>query len=478
MKIILFLCLTASFLAAQKPNIIVIVTDDQGYADLGCQNSVPDIKTPHLDALAASGVRCTAGYITSPQCSPSRAGLITGRYQALFGVEEIAQCPLPLAEKTIAEHLAPAGYHTGFVGKWHLDPNILCLDFARKNIPAEELKRASRGYQIPARFIHKYRPAAQGFHDYFHGSMIHYHHNFDLQGNPLAKPQRTVEKRFRIDVQSDAAVAFIEKNHPSEKPFYLHLCYYAPHVPLEASQKYLDRFPGDMPTRRRYGLAMMSAVDDGVGRILAKLKEHQLDQNTLIVFISDNGAPLKGKRDTPIQKNGWDGSLNDPFSGEKGTLLEGGIRVPYLLSWPAKIPAKQTYQHPVISLDIAATARAAAGLPSDSTLDGKNLLPHLLGEISEPPHQNLYWCFWGQTAIRSGDSKLIRLPDGTEMLYDLKSDHSEKNNLLKTHPDQATKLRKLLTTWESRMVPVKPRAKLNAQEKDFFKNRLKKPKTK
>jgi arylsulfatase A-like enzyme len=446
----------ASFAAPARPNIIVILTDDLGYADLGCQGGVKDVKTPHIDALAAAGVRCTAGYITAPQCSPSRAGLITGRYQARFGLEEIALCPLPQEEVTIAERLKPAGYRSGFAGKWHLDVNVLCEDWLKKNVP--DLKPARRGYQVPPGVAEKFSPHAQGFDDYYDGELKRYRANYTLDGKAEPQPRLVSDDRFRVDVQSDAAVAFIGKNKAT--PFYLHLCYYAPHVPLEATAKYLDRFPGDMPVRRRYALAMLSAIDDGVGRIVARLKENGLDQNTLIFFTSDNGAPLKGMKDVPINNPGgaWDGSLNDPLNGEKGQLLEGGIRVPFIVTWPAGLPGGKTYDRPVSSLDIAATANAVAGLPNDPKLDGVNILPHLRGEVKSDAHSALYWRFWSQTAVRSGDWKLVRQSGNTESLFNLADDISEKHDQLSRHPDKAKELREMLTKWESQMVPPKPRA--------------------
>lgn len=429
-----------------------------------------DIKTPHIDALAGDGARCTAGYITSPQCSPSRAGLITGRYQARFGVEEISLCPLPVEEITIAERLKTAGYRTGFVGKWHLDVNVVCGKWILKNVP--NVKRQGNRFILPPNVNQPFAPQAQGFDDYYNGELKHYHTNYTLDGTSQARPELAHDDRFRVDVQSDAAVAFIEKNHSD--PFYLHLCYYAPHVPLEATQKYLDRFPGEMPERRRYGLAMMSAVDDGVGRIRKKLKQHQLDENTLIFFVSDNGAPLKGMKDAPLHLNGWDGSRNDPLAGEKGTLLEGGIRVPFVVTWPQQLPAGIVYDRPVISLDIAATAIAAAGLPQDSSIDGTDILPHLRGESQSDAHDSLYWRFWGQTAVRAGDWKLLRLDGGKhELLFDLSRDVSESTNLLNDEPERASRLRKRLLDWESNMVKPKPRGGLNAEEKEFFKDQLK-----
>jgi arylsulfatase A-like enzyme len=247
-------------------------------------------------------------------------------------------------------------------------------------------------------------------------------------------------------------------------------------VPLEATKKYLDRFPGDMPERRRYGLAMMSAVDDGVGRIRAKLKEYKLDKNTLIFFVSDNGAPLKGMRDIPINNPGgaWDGSRNDPLAGEKGTLLEGGIRVPFVVAWPHRLPAGKVYDRPVISLDIAATAIAAAGLPAAKSLDGVDILPHLRHELPSDPHEALYWRFWGQTAVRAGDWKLVRLDGGKkELLYDLAADMGESDDLMANEPEKATELRQRLMQWESEMIEPKPRGGLNSQEQEWFKEKLK-----
>jgi arylsulfatase A-like enzyme len=475
-KLTLLLCVSTPLCGTQAvaaPNVIVILSDDQGYADLGVQGVLKDIKTPHLDALAAAGVRCTSGYITAPQCSPSRAGLITGRHQARFGVEEIALCPLPLEEITLAERMRKAGYRTGFVGKWHLDVNVLCAAWVKDNLP--KAKRSSRGFVIPAEVRERFGPEAQGFDDFYDGELKRYHANYTLDGKAEPTPRYVDDSRFRVDVQSDAAVAFIEKNHAA--PFYLHVGYYAPHVPLEATKKYLDRFPGEMPERRHYALAMMSAIDDGVGRIVAKLKEHGLEEDTVIFFTSDNGAPLKGKKDVPIDKPGgaWDGSLNDPLSGEKGTLLEGGIRVPFVVTWPKSLPAGKVYDRPVSSLDITATAMQVAGLDADQAVDGVNLLPHLRGEASGDPHPALFWRFWGQTAVRAGDWKLVRLDGGaSEMLYHLGEDLGEKSNRIGTEPKKAAELRELLEKWESQMSPAKPRGGLNAEERDWFRDQLRK----
>lgn len=322
----------ASTAQAAKPNVIVILTDDMGWADLGVQGAEKDLKTPHLDALAAAGVRCSSGYITAPQCSPSRAGLITGCFQQRYGIDTIPDVPLPREAVTLAERLSPAGYRCGFVGKWHLEPNPLSVKWMEKELPGYS-KASKENPKIPLPQILRYGPGQQGFHEFFWGEMTSYRANFALDGRDLKPEGESVPmpKDFRIDVQTQAAVTFIERNHA--KPFYLHIGYYGPHTPLEATQKYLDRFPGPMPERRRYALAMIAAIDDGIGEIMEKLRAHGLEKNTLIMFTSDNGAPLKiNKPDSPIKGDpgGWDGSLNTPWVGEKGMLSEGGIRVPML----------------------------------------------------------------------------------------------------------------------------------------------------
>lgn len=465
--------LPASAADARHPNIIVILTDDQGFADLGCQGVVKDALTPNLDRLASEGVRCTDGYITAPQCSPSRAGLLTGRYQQRFGFDTIPDCPLPLEEVTIAERLRAADYVTGMVGKWHLDPNYLSAKWIAENLP--DVKRNARGQAlIPRGNILSYYPRAQGFDEFFKGESATYWVNYDLEGKSLAVEGKSLnDERFHVDVQTEAALAFIRRNHT--KPFFLYLAYFAPHVPLVATERYLARFPGPMPERRRYALAMIAAVDDGVGSILAALKENGIDDNTLLIFTSDNGAPLKlTKEDVQpvnVSTADWDGSLNDPWVGEKGMLSEGGIRVPFLLRWKGVLPAGKVFTQPVSSLDIAATAIAAAGLPADAKLDGVNLTPYLDGRESTAPHDALFWRFWNQAAVRSGKWKYIKAGN-REFLFDLTSDAHETRDLLAEQAEVAAQLRAKLTTWTNELtppgIPAKP---FNAEEKkwyDFF----------
>ncbi len=433
---------------SRKPNIVVILTDDHGFADLSCQGQLKDIKTPNIDSLARDGVRITNGYVTAPQCIPSRAGILTGRYQQRFGLEDNASIPLPLNETTLAQRMQKAGYVTGMVGKWHLEPNHTQIPWIKEHMPEADLK-SDRPVAIPGKLVKPYLPTARGFSDTFSGEMQRYWATHDLQGKQLAEGGEYVqEKSFRLDVQSKAAVNFIDRNH--EKPFFLYLAYYGPHVPLEATEKYLSRFPGKMPERRRYALAMLSAVDDGVGEVRQALQKHGIDKDTLIFFLSDNGAPLgMGMHDTPIseKKEAWDGSRNDPMIGEKGMLSEGGIHIPFIATWPGKLPAGKLYTNPVISLDIAATAVALSGQPASPELDGTNIVPYLTGEKADQPHQALFWRFWNQAAVRKGKWKYLQAPGEQRFLFDLESAEQEHKNLIADHPDIAKELAADLAQW-------------------------------
>ncbi|WP_196784655.1 sulfatase family protein [Crateriforma conspicua] len=409
----------------RRPNVVIIFTDDHGYSDLGCQGIVSDIRTPNIDRLAQSGVRFTDGYVTAPQCVPSRGGLITGQYQNRFGLESNPQARDAkimanfARTQTIPERLQAAGYATGMSGKWHLGaPQAI----------------TSHGFD----------------HVFFKNSNAQGFWNMDLQGQDIP-PTTQKGGGYHLDLISDFACAFIERY--KSDPFFFYLAYRAPHVPLDAPKKYLDRFPGDMPQRRRQALAMLSAVDDGVGRVMATLESNGLRENTLIFLISDNGAPLKiHKADTPGGGPGWDGSLNDPMNGEKGMLTEGGIRTPFVGCWPGTFPGGQVYSQPVISLDAMATTLAAAGLTIDDTIDGVNLLPFLTGESDGAPHDALYWRWLSQSAVRQGKWKYIRSND-REFLFDLETDASETTDLTSRHPDQVRRLRTLLTDWSQGLSP-------------------------
>ncbi|HQW30379.1 MAG TPA: sulfatase-like hydrolase/transferase, partial [Verrucomicrobiales bacterium] len=409
--------------ASDKPNFIVFYSDDHGYADLGANGSVADIRTPHLDALARSGVLAKHGYSTAPQCVPSRGGLMTGRFQGRFDLDNNGSALDGFnKETTIATRLQKAGYVTAHFGKWHLGPTT----------------------EIPK----------HGFtHTFSQNGQRPFSSNITLDGKDLPMGDLPPEM-YHVDACSHAAAAIIERYQ--KDPFFLYIAYRAPHTPLDAPQSYLDRFPGEMPGRRRAALAMLSAIDDGVGLVTGTLKKHQLTEKTLIFFIGDNGAPLKiHKIDSPLNGDagGWDGSLNTPLNGEKGMLTEGGMHTPFVVAWPGTIPGGQTYEHPVSALDVAATATAQAGITTNpGDLDGVNLLPYLTGEIKTAPHEALYWRWSAQSAIREGNWKLLRGGE-REYLYDLAADIEEKHNLVAKHPDIAARLRGKLTTWCDELNP-------------------------
>jgi arylsulfatase A-like enzyme len=440
---------SASVFCEAKPNIIVFFSDDHGYSDLSCMGMEKDVKTPHIDRMAAEGARFTDGYVTAPQCCPSRAALMTGRDQNRFGHISNGYGPLPLTETTIADRLDKAGYTTGMVGKWHLEPNHSDTAFMEKYKVPDPKK-------IPPALEFKFHPHSRGFQETFFGYLNRYSVTYDLEGNRFPKPKSIMTEGDRIDRQSDAAVTFIDLHH--EKPFFLYVAYYAPHVPMASSKKYLDRFPGDMPERRRYALAMLSAMDDGVGRVLDKLQEHKIDENTLIFFMGDNGAPLKRTMpDDPIELDGacWNGSKNTPLNGEKGMLSEGGIRVPYVMRWKGSIPGGQIIKTPVTSLDVAATSAAAAGMKVPEEMDGLNLLP-MLAKGEPLPRRALTWRFWRQSAIREGDWKLLKFSDQATYLFDLSKDPGEKNNLLDKQLGIAKKLAARLAAWNTELCPPHP----------------------
>ena len=432
--LLVFLLVTSIGQAEDRPNIIVFYTDDHGHADLSCQGVLDDIRTPNVDALAKSGVLARNGYSTAPQCVPSRAGLMVGKFQSRFGVETNGNSLDGFnTEQTIAERLKKAGYVTAQFGKWHLGPT-------------------------PKITEHGFR------HVYAQNSGGNFAANITLDGSD----QTVKPTRYHIDGCSKAAASIIERY--KDQPLFLYIAYRAPHVPLDAPKKYLSRFPGKMPERRRKALAMLSAVDDGVGLITQTLAKHQLTEKTLIFYIGDNGAPLKiHKLDAPGGGPGWDGSLNDPLNGEKGMLAEGGMHVPFVISWPGMIPAGQLYDHPISALDVAATAAELAGIESQrGDFDGVNLIPFLGGENRAAPHEFLTWRWGGQSAIREGKWKFLKGGD-REYLYDLDADIEEKDSLLKQHPEIASRLRSKLADWGTELKPPGlDAANLSTAAKKYF----------
>lgn len=449
------LLMPSATLCAQdvKPNIILIYSDDHGFADLGVQGSVNDIRTPNLDAMAREGIRFTRGYVSAPQCVPSRAGVITGRYQQRFGVEDNHKGPMPLAEVTIAERLKPAGYVSCQVGKWHLE--------SKGKKPRGKREEPEDGGNATA-----FLPLHQGFDEYFTGSMNSFVASHDLEGNRLEHaPQNLTDKRFRCLWQTDAALSFIERH--SREPFFLYLAYFAPHVPLESPEPWFSQTPEDAPKERRQALAMIAAMDDGVGRLRTKLGELGIEKNTLIFFIGDNGAPLA--------PGAWCGSLNLPLVGEKGMLTDGGVRTPFVAAWPGTLPAGTVYEAPVINLDVAATANALAGLPADPSLDGVNLMPFLLGEKTGQPHETLYWRWRSQAAVRDARWKLILLGNEDKYFFDLDSPEAETRNRLADFPEIAAGLEKKLMEWDAELPPPRLPRSIGGQEQVLYKKHVNRP---
>ncbi len=324
----------------------------------------------------------------------------------------------------------------------------------QKNRPGLKLEPKGR-ITVSAKDRIAYLPGNQGFDEYFTGEMNQYFTNYSLDGK-LREPGPLATKGFRIDTQTEAALAFIRRNQA--KPFFLYLGYFGPHTPLELAKPYVNQFKEDMPLRRRAALSMIAGIDAGVGRMMSLLKELNLDENTLIVFTSDNGAPIHKRRDSPLNDDdgGWDGSLNTPWIGEKGLLSEGGIRVPFLIRWPGSIPAGRVIDTPVSTLDIAPTAIAVSGAKAPANLDGINLLPILREPSSTMAPRILHWRFWNQIACRDERWKYLSVRNQKEFLFDLASDEHEKRNLADEHPDILTKMRAASHSWAAELQPAGP----------------------
>jgi arylsulfatase A-like enzyme len=419
--------------AARKPNVVILLADDLGYADVGFQGC-KDIPTPHIDTLARNGVRCTNGYVSGPYCSPTRAGLMTGRYQQRFGHEfnpggKDDHIGLPVSETTIADRLKAAGYATGLVGKWHLGSAA------------------------------KFHPQKRGFDEYF-GFLGGAHPYFPGQGVPILRGSDPVmEKEYLTHAFAREAVAFIDR-HKSE-PFFLYLAFNAVHTPMQAPEDRLKKFGAITDDQRRTYAGMLDPMDEAVGKVLDKLRAEKLEEDTLIFFFSDNGGPV-------MPGTTINGSRNTPLRGSKRTTLEGGIRVPFVVQWKGRLPAGTVYDHPVIQLDVLPTALAAAGVTvkPEWKLDGVDLLPHLAGKEKGQPHETLYWRLGKQMACRHGDWKLVRYDTTADVgdrkpvgkagisptkLYHLDRDIGEANDLAAKESGKVKELEAIWDKWSAEM---------------------------
>ena len=444
---IAMVCSLQSASSADSPNFLVIMADDLGYGDLGCTGS-ESIKTPHIDQLAASGTVFTQAYVASAVCSPSRAGFMTGRDPRRFGyegnlnsgAENYATRPellgLPTTEHTLGDQLKKVGYRTGIVGKWHLG------------------------------LSDRFHPNNRGF-DYFCGMRNGGHDYFPRQGKNRiernGEPVKEFSSPYLTDFFSDEAVRWIEK--PTDKPWFLFLSYNAPHTPMQATEADLKVFAHIKDNKRQTYAAMVHAMDRGIGRVLAALDQTEQTNNTFVVFLSDNGGATNN------------GSWNGNLSGAKGSLLEGGIRVPMIWRWPARVPTGKQSATVVSSLDLLPTFLAAADaspLPLNppashedarnckrmlelcGQYDGINVMPLIAENAQAKPQRDppLFWRLQGQAAMLQGEQKLIRLSHRPAQLFHPASDPGEQADLAPHHPAELQQAFKLLGSWEAALPTV------------------------
>jgi len=404
---------------ARPPNVVVILVDDLGYVDLSFLGS-PDMRTPRIDSLARDGTYFTSAYATCAVCSPSRAALLTGRYQQRFGHEfNLPHRPnrgwgLPNSEVTLAKALGSQGYETIAVGKWHLG------------------------------LSDNFHPLELGF-DHFYGFLLggrSYRPLPDGKGRQYKRMQRDREPveqedfSYLTDELGEEAAEYIEQF--KDDPFFLYLSFSAVHGPLQAPG---SRAPSgeDAEETRSTLVEMTASLDRAVGRVLDALDEHELVENTMVFFLSDHGGAWVNESD------------NGPLRGEKGTYFEGGVRIPYILRWPGVAPAGERFDGTVSTLDLVPTALGAAGLQSE--LDGVDLRPYLAGEREGSPHDVLYWRFGDLWGIRQNEWKVVQEEEGEPMLFHLGRDLAETTDLAAEEPEQ---LAQLLRTWEAWSATMRP----------------------
>ncbi|WP_271784633.1 sulfatase [Aquimarina algiphila] len=408
----------------ERPNILIILSDDQGWGDVGF-NGGTDIPTPNLDQLAKEGISFEAGYASHPYCSPSRAGLLSGRYQQRFGHENNTpydhadpDAGLPLNELILSEILQQNGYQTCAIGKWHLGDDK------------------------------KFWPNQRGFDDWFgfYGGGLNYWGNTgeDIEqkmkgilkdGVPVPQNELT----YLTDDFTNEAISYIDKYSKNTAPFFMYLAYNAPHAPIQATDNYLKAMEHmEYGDRAAYG-AMVVGMDTGIGKVIEKLKETGEYENTLIFFYSDNGGHIHS-------------ASSAPFRGHKGMLFEGGIRVPFLVSWPKHFYGGKRYQKPISALDIYPTVLSASRVkhPKPESLDGVDLTPYLKNQKNENPHDILYWRYSNGAgfAMRKGNFKMVYSGYKQKFhLFDLVNDPYEHHNLVSVMPEKLEELKKEYISW-------------------------------
>ncbi len=423
---------------AEKTNIVFLLADDLGYGDLACYGA-PDVRTPHLDGLAKRGTRFTQHYSNGPECSPTRTALLTGRYQQRAGGLECAigtgnvgryddairlaqqhELGLPVTQAVLPREIKKVGYQTAIFGKWHL------------------------GYEP------KFNPLEYGFDSFFGclGGNVEYFTHVELSDLPvLYRDRQPVERPgYMTHLLADDAVQFLRENR--SKPFFLYVPLTAPHFPFQGPDDHQMKFTAENWTRgtRATYVKMVDDMDQQIGRILDTLSMLHLTENTLVIFASDNGAMAPGR--------------NLPMSNQKGTLYEGGIRVPLIISWPGKIPENDVSRQTCMTMDLTRSLLNFAGAGDDLPLDGIDIIAHIQGNKPDR-ERTLFWRSRRgnrtERAIRFGDIKYLHraLDDGTieEKLFDLAADPSETRDLLSMKPALATTCRDLLAAWENEVRP-------------------------
>jgi len=427
------LALLASAAQAERPNVVLIFGDDWGYGNVGCYGAEPPVRTPNIDRLAAEGVRMTEGYVTASLCFPSRVGLMSGQYPSRFGIYSTNNAwyndGVPRDLTFLAEPLQESGYATAIIGKWHLSDG-------------EGQHPLDRGFDY-------YYGIDHCCPDYFdpEGLLYRNHTRLDAEKEPYLTEAFTRE-----------AIEFIERS--KERPFFLYLPYNAVHGPRQAPPETIEKFDTGSRSKDTF-FAMIQCADDGIGRVMAKVREIGEAENTLVFFLTDNG----GTRGMP-------GPNNSPLRGWKRTMWEGGLRIPFIVRWPGKLPAGTVHRQPVLSLDIYPTVLAAAGVepPEGHHLDGENMLPALRGERDGPLHEAIAWGGAHHTpesnphyhekaghaeapyawAVRRGPWRMIDPGDGPR-LYHLGRDIGEENDVIAEHPEVAEQMKRAYLDWSSEM---------------------------
>lgn len=425
---------------AQAPNIVFVVADDLGYGDLSAYGGTRT-PTPHIDALAARGVRFTNGYVTSAVCAPSRASLLSGRYQQRFGYEfnpvrrDLEGVGIPQDVRILPDFLRERGYRTALIGKWHLGRTPETHPLSHGYDRFFGFSPGATGYMLAPAEDDEWLPdpvpgAPQGF--------------FAMRLEEGRGPA-TPREGYLTDILTDEAIAFVDSSRGA--PFFLTLAYNAPHSPLQATSPYLQRVAHIEGQSERIYAAMLLALDDNVGRFVSALQARGLLQNTLVVFISDNGCP---------DYIGPGVCSNAPFRGFKAMYLEGGVRVPMIASWPGRLPEGAVYDAPIVSFDWTRSALALAGAePVAQTLDGVDIIPMLVSGAA-PPERAIVWRTGPNYALRRGDWKLIvaERTDGQGQLtylFNLRDDPAETRNVAHDHPEIVQRLTADFETWNAQM---------------------------